>query len=156
MAKTVKINSHNDLDILLRVARKFFDEKGPSKATISILQESLSDRQRGLYWMWQRINADDRGYTLPELHYVYKENVFLPVYLADPENHTKLVETVNSMKRIKNGVPEKEYSTLREFVIENVSHKDSTVRNMMDVLKHIEVEAGDRGVILPQPPGPRS
>jgi len=153
MSKTVKIESLNDLDVLSNVTRNMFEKSGSLQATIKKLDESLSDRQRGLYWRWLTIFAAKNGDTKTDFHNQYKENVFFPIFLADEDNHHSLRDAVSTMRQIRNEISDARYATLRKYIIDSVSHLDATVANMGDILRQLQSDAADMGVALPQPPG---
>jgi uncharacterized protein Yka (UPF0111/DUF47 family) len=152
--RTVTVSTLDDLDIVLNVTRKEFDSHGKLNVVVKQFEESLSDKQRGLWWRWIGVICADTGDTKEDFHRQAKERIFLPIFLRDETNHIALVQAVNTMKSIKSQVSPAQYHELRDYIIKNVSHLDATVANMAEALKQLESEAISLQIKLPPPPGP--
>lgn len=152
--RSVTVDTLDDLDIVLNVTRKEFDSHGKLKVVVKQFEESLSDKQRGLYWRWVGVFCADTGDTKDDFHRQAKERIFLPIFLRDIENHLGLVQAANTMKSIRNQVSMEQYQEIRKYIIDNVSHLNATVKNMAEVLKQLESEAISLQIKLPPPTGP--
>jgi len=147
------METYDDLDVIANVCRKMFDDKGKLHVTVKLFEESLSAKQRGLYWRWVSTICADTGDTKDDFHEQAKERIFLNIYLADAVNHQELIQLVETMKAVRMKIPS-EYPLIRKWIVKHVSHLDATVKNMKDVLKQLESEANSLGIRLPPPPGP--
>lgn len=150
--KKIKVLKLTDIDIVLNVTRALFDKKGECEVVVKNIKESLSDKQRGLYWVWIKYVYEYTGDTPLEFHERYKETVFFNTYLADSENHVDLVEAVAAMKESRKAMDPKNYATIRRCIMKECSHLNATVDNMRVVLKQLESDAISLGVKLPAPP----
>lgn len=152
--RKLEISKLDDLDIILNVGRSMFEKNGKQSVIIKNFEESLSEKQRGLYWRWVATICADTGDTKEDFHKQAKSRIFLPVFLRDPDNHPEICNAVAAMKAIKDQVNIAQYNEIRAYIIDNVSHLKATVANMAEVLKQLESEAISLGIRLPPPPGP--
>lgn len=149
--KIVKINSLDDLDILLRVARAQFDSKGSLDVVIKNQDESITSEQWGLYFIWCGVIGADLGNTKDEQHQYFKERYLLRIFINDPVNHPEFIGVVENMKIIKERCPE-QYEANRRLVINGVHLRDTTKQNMMDLLNEVDAMARELDIRLPAPP----
>jgi len=152
--REINVETLDDLDIALNVIRHEFNKNGKQQVIVKNSDDTISSRQRGLYWRWVGIMAAENGDTKEDFHTQAKERIFLNIFLADQINHQELCGVVAVMKELRPGVDTGKYKTVREYIISKISHLDATVKNMMDVLRQLEVEAAFLGIVLPPPPGP--
>lgn len=113
--------------------------------------ESLREAQRGLYWVWIGVMAPDMGYDKEELHDVFKRDIFLNIYIADPDNHPIFIGVVENMEAVKK-LSQNQYHDIRLMVLNGVSHLHATKNNMTEVLRRVEQIAQDYDIRLPAPP----
>jgi hypothetical protein len=149
--RTVEIKNLDDLDILLRVARNHFEKNGQALAVIKNIEESLTDAQRGYYWVLCGIIGNDLGYTKDEMHQTFKERFLLNTFINDTDNHPSFVGVVDNMKIIKERCPE-QYAATRELILNGVSTMDATKANMMELLKEVLGVARNHQIKIPLPP----
>ena len=149
--KTVVMEKLDDLDIVARVIRTHFDKYGKTCVVVKNVEESLTDAQRGLYWVWTGIIGADLGNTKDEQHEYFKERYLLNIFINDPENHPEFSGVVDNMKIIKERCPE-QYAANRALVMAGVSTMDATKGNMSELLKEVETMARNNSIRLPPPP----
>ena len=149
--KTITMSCLDDLDIVARIARDHFDKYGKTLVVVKNVEESLSEAQRGLYWVWVGVIAADLGNTKDEQHQYFKERYLLKIYINDPENHPEFVGVAENMRIIKERCPE-QYAANRALVLAGVSTLDATKENMAELLKEVENMARSNQIRLPAPP----
>ena len=149
--KKIKIESLEQLDKAVEIARTYFMKKPPIDVVVKQHSESLTDSQRGLYWQWVRVIAADLGNTDIEQHEYFKERFFVNIYIADPDNHPAFIGVAENMKIVREQCPE-QYPSIRQLVMKAVSHLDATKENMQQALREVENFAHGYQVRLPAPP----
>ena len=149
--RTLTIDQLTDLDIVLRVARDLYEKHGKQSVVIKNFDESLSEKQRRLWWLWVGTICVDVGDTKDDFHNQAKERIFLPIFLRNPENHQGLCDAVATMKGIRGKATAQEYAMIRKYIVDHISHMDATTSEMREALKQLESEAISLGIVLPKP-----
>ena len=149
--KKIQVKSLNDLDIVLNVTRALFDKKGEAEVIIKNIDESITDAQRGLYFVWCGVIGTDLGNTKDEQHQYFKERYLLNIYINDPVNHPEFIGVVDNMQIIKANCPE-QYAATRALIIGGVSITSAKKLNMIDLLDEVDGMARSLNIRLPAPP----
>ena len=149
--RTLTIEQLTDLDIVLRVARDLWEKHGKQSVVIKNFDESLSEKQRRLWWLWVGTICVDVGDTKDDFHEQAKSRIFLPIFLRNPENHQNLCDAVATMRGIRNKATAQEYAMIRKYIVCHISHLDATASEMREALTQLESEAISLGIVLPKP-----
>ena len=148
--KKIQVKSLEDLDIVLNVSRALFDKKGECEVIVKNIDESITDAQRGLYFVWCGVIGADLGNTKDEQHQYFKERYLLNIYINDPVNHPEFIGVVDNMQVIKANCPE-QYAATRALIIGGVSITAAKKLNMIDLLDEVEGMARSLNIRLPAP-----
>ena len=149
--KKIQVKTLDDLDIVLNVSRDLFDKKGECEVIVKNIDESITDAQRGLYWVWCGVIGADLGNTKDEQHQYFKERYLLNIYINDPVNHPEFIGVVDNMQVIKANCPE-QYAATRALIISGVSTTAAKKLNMIDLLDEVDGMARSLNIRLPAPP----
>ena len=149
--KKIQVKTLDDLDIVLNVSRALFDKKGECEVIVKNIDESITDAQRGLYFLWCGVIGADLGNTKDEQHQYFKERYLLNIYINDPVNHPEFIGIVDNMQVIKANCPE-QYAATRALIIGGVSTTAAKKLNMIDLLDEVEGMARSLNIRLPAPP----
>ena len=149
--KKIQVKTLDDLDIVLNVTRALFDKKGEAEVIVKNIDESITDAQRGLYFVWCGVIGADLGNTKDEQHQYFKERYLLNIYINDPVNHPEFIGIVDNMQVIKANCPE-QYAATRALIIGGVSITAAKKLNMIDLLDEVDGMARSLNIRLPAPP----
>lgn len=151
MVREIKVRTEADITICQNVIADEFARHGERLVRIISLDESFTERQRGLYWRWCEAIAGKTGETKIDVHERLKERYLINIYLADPDNHQDIVSVVEPMRIIRNQAPAM-YGPIRDYVMRSISHLAATKKNMTEYLQCIESDAISQQIALPYPP----
>jgi hypothetical protein len=144
------IKNQTQLGDSFNTIRDEFERLGEIGVTVKGRKESLSEGQRGYYWLCTGIIAKELGLTKEEQHLYFKEKFLLNIILGDPSNHPEFQQLVENLKIVRTKAPE-QYPAIREWVISKISHLDATQDNMVDLITHVLSFGFDKKIALPEP-----
>lgn len=109
--------------------------------TIAEYKKDRSAAQNSLYWAWltdcQNTTCNEQaGRTKDEWHDEFKEKSLLNIYIRDNVNGT--AETMAALYEVKLNCDVDVYSSMRNFVIKNISTTDANVTQFTEYLTDIE------------------
>ena len=87
MARTITVQTQQDISIVSNVCAAMLDKDGKLSVTVKKYDETLSDKQRRIYFTWVGIIGGELGYTKDEQHLILKERFLLNIFLGDFDNH---------------------------------------------------------------------
>lgn len=110
--------------------------------------ETRSQAQNRLYWQWVHILASNKGWADDEMH-LYLKRKFLALILA--RDNGEMLETIESLKVAKNGLPPSHYERLARNVADGIRSSTVNTKQFAEYLNNIEQWAYLQGVSLPVP-----
>lgn len=152
MAKEIKVKSVYELKIVFNLIKEMLRNRKKVFVSIKTSAESLSDKQRGLYWLWLEDIAADQQDNKVDLHWHYKERFLLPIFLADVDNpnHFHIHEAWRNLQIVRRERPDM-YQSMLKLIVSGVSIQDSSKDNMLEYLKEIDRHASSLGIRLRRP-----
>jgi len=149
--KTFKVKTLDDTDPIFHWLRDRIEPEGPFEVVVKKPKESLIEKQRRYYWaVVVKKTSDHNSLTMEEQHLEFKEKFLLNIFLGDPDNHPGFSELAENMRVVRDLAPD-QYPSIRQFVIDNISHLHATRNNMADLLKECLNYAWDRKIHIPEP-----
>jgi len=149
--KSFPVKILDDMDPIFAYIREEMTEDHPLEVVVKNLKESLIEKQRGYYWaVVVKKTSDHNSLTMEEQHLEFKEKFLLNIFLGDPDNHPGFSELAENMRVVRDLAPD-QYPSIRQFVIDNISHLHATRNNMADLLKECLNYAWDRKIHIPEP-----
>ena len=151
MSKTIIVESEQDITIVSNVCNIWLLKEKKFVVTLK-KEESLSDKQRKLYFLWIGVIAPEIGNTKDEQHTILKREYLLPICLADIENHNHdiLREGWANLQIVFRERPEL-YQKLFNLILEGLSITNASITNMREYLIAIDDMAHWQGIKLPYP-----
>ena len=120
----------------------------PLVVRIDQRQETLTDAQRRLYWLWMTEYGKQRGLDKEEAAAFFKYKYLSIIYNRD--NVGEYPETFRTMRELKKSGAS-QYETLRQFVANRISITEATTKQMAEFLNDIEMFSLKDGVKLTCP-----
>ena len=149
--KKVQIRNQEDKAIVSTLIDAHLTFKGECEVIIKNIDESITDAQRSLYFVWCGVIGADLGNTKDEQHQYCKERYLLNIYIDDPENHPEFKGVAENMNIIKQQCPD-EFWPLRRLVLDGLTIRTATKENMIELLNEVEGMARGLDIRLPAPP----
>ena len=109
--------------------------------------ETLSDKQRKLYWKWLTVIGNDLGESKEYYHKYFKKKFLINIY-SQEEDFARMIEAVREVHR--KGMKDNAVF-LYERIVKMTSITDATVSQMAEYLNAIDNDASGLGIILPRP-----
>jgi len=148
MQKTITILGDKQKDNALHIIQHLpYDEV--HEVIIQLHKESLSSRQRRLYWLWLTEIANDRGETKEDMHTNYKGKFLTRIFYRDKATYAAMCDAIKKV-RTREGM-ETEYNALKQEVTRLTSITDANVDQMREYLTEIDQDATMAGVTLTRP-----
>jgi len=122
----------------------------PHEVIVRPMANSLSARQRRLYFKWVGIVAHELGYEKEELHEQYKALHLIPIYRAREDGEfEKDLQAANKLYAL--GETEA-FSRMKDHIIRKTSITEATTKEMAQYMDIIYKHAGgELGLKLPTP-----
>ena len=146
----ISVKSPADKQAVSLTIDAYLTMNGECDVTVKKLDESLTDAQRKLYWVWCKIIGDSQGNTKTEQHWIFKKRFLLKIYVSDPDNHPEFVGVIGNMQTIKVQCPE-QFPAMRKLVYSGLSITKAKKHNMIDMLNDVEAFSRDNNIRLPAP-----
>ena len=152
MARTITVQSTQDITIVSNVVTAMLDKDSKLSVTVKKYDETLSDKQRRIYFKWVGIIASELGYTKDEQHIALKERFLMPIFLEDFDNHNHytLMDGWKNLQIVKEARPDL-YDGLYQSILASVSITNASAINMREYLTEIDNLARGLGIALPKP-----
>ena len=151
MARTITVQEPQDIAIVSNVCAAMLDKDGKLSVTVKKYDETLSDKQRRIYFKWAGIIGGELGYTKDEQHLILKERFLLNIFMQDTDNHKHdtLREGYCNLLIVKDARPDL-YEGLYRSILASVSIKNASIANMREYLTEIDNLARGLGIVLPK------
>lgn len=146
-ARTFKIRSKHDIKLV-----SDFLESQPEKPLLECVirphQKKRSLEQNSLYHMWVTIIADELGETKEDVHFDLRKRMLLPIYERDNQSYAEMLNSVRKVHQLG----AKDVAKIQaNFIINETSTTDATVKQFTEFLKEIERDSISKGIVLPHP-----
>ena len=109
--------------------------------------ETRSQAQNRLYWLWLKQIEDSTGQDDEDLHVMFKRKFLAKIYARDDGEMAQLFESLNTLKR----QPNYEQEVALPFAKRFLSTTQATTAQFSEYLNEIEVWAFGRGIPLKIP-----
>jgi len=151
MARTITVQTQQDISIVSNVCAAMLDKDGKLSVTVKKYDETLSDKQRRIYFKWAGIIGGELGYTKDEQHLILKERFLLNIFLGDFDNHNHytLMDGWKNLLIVKDARPDL-YDGLYQSILASVSIMDASITNMREYLNEIDNLPQGLGIVLPK------
>jgi hypothetical protein len=116
--------------------------------TIAPDKESITSKQRRLWFKWMGEIADKFGEDKNDAHLRYKKQYLIDIYRRDDPEFNMMLEAVNQVYR---GGNRTDGELLKDYIIKKTSITDASKVQMSELLKLVEVDATMKGVSLTNP-----
>jgi hypothetical protein len=145
--KQVTIETDRDIETLSSLCKTMLT-KGKLSVTIQKHENSRTDAQRRLIWLWNSQIGDSLGWTKDEVHFFMKEKFSIPIFTRDNPGFSLMIDSV---KQIKISGQLREYINIKAEVIKLVSTNDYNIRQGAEHLTDMERFAADKSITLTHP-----
>ena len=149
---TYLLKSHSDqvrLDIFLNQHRdSAYADGQPLVVRVSQKQDTLTDAQRRLYWLWMTEYGNAKGFGKDEAADFFKYKYLSIIFNRD--NVGEYPETFGVIRELKS-TGASQYEILRSFVVSRMSIREANIKQMAEFLNDIELFCIKDGVKLTCP-----
>jgi hypothetical protein len=145
--KQITIETDRDIETLSSLCKTMLT-KGKMSVTIQRHENSRTDAQRRLIWLWNSQIGDSLGWTKDEVHSYMKEHLSIPIFTRDNPGFSLMIDSV---KQVKASGQLREYLNIKAEVIKLISTNDYNVRQGAEHLTDMERFATDKGIRLTHP-----
>ncbi len=149
MARTITVQSTQDINIVSNVISSMLNNDNKLTVTVKKYDETISDKQRRIYWKWVSIIGDEIGNTKHEQHLELKHEFLLGIFLRNPDKHPIVNNGWEDLQLFKQIAPDR-CEGLHQSVMANVSIMDASVTEMREYLTEIDALARWQGINLPR------
>lgn len=118
--------------------------------TIAPYSETLSQKQRALYFRWVGLMVPEMADTKDELHTILKEQFLVPLLVEHDEGFSDMAAAVIAVRRENPALA----ATLRLEILKLISIRDESLVTkfiMTEFMKAVEVHGNKFGFRLPRP-----
>lgn len=115
------------------------------------VEEHKKDRtvaQNRLYRLWCSIIADEYGWSEKDIAKHYRKKFLIPIYERDHQGTAEMMQAVRKVYSLK---AHKEALQMYDYVAERISTADAKVKQFIEYLRKIELDAAENGIVLPRP-----
>jgi hypothetical protein len=140
----IKLETEQDVDRAQKMCETVFKLGKPYEVSIRTANETLSGKQRRLYWTWMTDieKSGITGNTKDDMHEFYKYKFLVGIYCRADEQYNQMVDAVREVRK----TDPKRANILRDQIVVLTSITDANKDQMREYLSlidnHAQVEIG--------------